>query len=151
MPKADTQRKRWWRIIKAVLIVTIAILAMAAKNPSCQSTGGDIPSGTLGCSQLERLWDDAGGPPSEDQMMAAIAMAESVGNQYAYLADSNGTNDEGYWAINSVNEGTYYPTGADRYDPLTNAKAAVAIYNGVGLSAWVTYNNGKEHGLCGIP
>lgn len=141
------------------LIVFIALVHFhIIPNPSALVSSFSSPnfgnpavsSGTLGCRKLEKLFLYAGGSSNDAQMMAAIAEAESGGNQYAYLADSNGTNDEGYWGINSANEGTYYPVGADRYDPLTNAKAAVAILNGIGFTAWVTYNKGLEYGHCGV-
>ena len=145
----------WW--LRTAMITIACMLACAAKNPSCDSSGGSL-SGWLNCRQLGQLWDSAGGDVGESSVMAAIAMAEGGGvapngkwrsSQYAYLADPNGTDDEGYWGINSANEGTYYPTGADRYDPMVNAKAAVAIYNAVGLTAWATYNNGHWHDFCG--
>ena len=142
----------WW--LRTVVIIIVCILAMGAKKVDCgagSASAGAIPSGQLGCHRLAVLWEDGGGSWANSSMMAAIAKAESDGNQFAYLADSNGTNDEGYWGINSANEGTYYPAGANRYDPLTNAKAAVSIYNSVGYTAWATYNNGHYHGFCGIP
>lgn len=143
--------------IMALIIIIALVHFHILPNPSTlfnsmSSNFGNpvVSSGTLGCRKLEKLFLYAGGSSSDARMMAAIAMAESGGNQYAYLADSNGTNDEGYWGINSANEGTYYPVGANRYDPLTNAKAAVAILHGVGYTAWVTYNKGMEYGHCGV-
>ncbi len=146
------------RVVRTILLICLAVLIMAAKNPACDNVSGASESGWLGCHKLERLFVYAGGSQSDKQIMAAIAMAEGGGvspngtwksNQYAYLGDPNGTNDEGYWGINSANEGTYYPSGADRYDPLTNAKAAVTILGAIGLTAWSTYKNGHFHGFCG--
>ncbi len=144
-------RKRWL----SLLLLPLLLLLIAATTPSC---GGAPESGWLGCHKLEKLFVYAGGGQLDKQIMAAIGMAEGGGvspngtwksNQYAHLDDSDGTNDEGDWGINSINEGTYYPWGANRYDPLVNAKAAVTILNAVGLTAWATYNNGHYHSFCG--
>lgn len=147
--------RRWRKLV----LIPLLLLLIAAKGPAgCANVKGAPESGWLGCHKLEKLFIYAGGSQVSKQIMAAIAMAEGGGaapdgtwksNQYAHLDDSDGTNDEGYWGINSINEGTYYPEGANRYDPLVNARAAVAILNGVGLTAWATYNSGKYHGFCG--
>jgi LysM repeat protein len=100
-------------------------------------------SGTLGCSGLEQLWDEAGGNPTDAFMAAEIAMAESSGNQYATDYDSNGTEDEGYWQINTVN-------GAlATYDPLGNAESAVSLSgDGSDWTPWTTYTSGAYYGQC---
>lgn len=109
------------------------------------STSGDSGalSGTLSCSGLEQLWDEAGGNSADAFMAAEIAMAESSGNQYATDYDSNGTQDEGYWQINTVN-------GAlATYDPLGNAEAAVSLSDdGTDWTPWVTYTTGAYNGQC---
>lgn len=87
-------------------------------------------------AQLEGLWNQAGGDPSKAAIMAAIAMAESSGNSQATNHNSNGTTDEGLWQINTV--WPQYQT----FDPLGNAKGAVAIEQQQGLDAWSTYNSG---------
>lgn len=100
---------------------------------------GDL-SGTLGCSGLEQLWEDAGGSSSTAFVAAEIAMAESSGNQYAVSA----TDDIGYWQINQ-------PTwGAEAsFDPITNARAAISISDdGTDWSPWTTYNSGAYEGQC---
>ena len=110
-----------------------------ANPPATTLTTSAVPSGTLGCSGLERLWKDAGGNPGEAETAAAIAMAESGGNQYAHSP----TNDYGYWQIN----GTWGALAT--YDPLGNAKAAVHISgNGTNWSPWTTYTSGAYHGRC---
>lgn len=98
-------------------------------------------SGTLSCSGLEQLWEVAGGSPALAETMAAIAMAESSGQEFATNHDSNGTTDEGYWQINTSN-------GDATYDPLGNARAAVYIEGQQGLGAWVTYAEGLYVGRC---
>jgi hypothetical protein len=99
--------------------------------------------GTLDCHQLEQLWDAAGGNPSSAFLAAEVATAESSGQQYAYLADSNGTADMGYWQINTSHG------SLATYDPYGNARAAVIISgNGTNWWPWVTYDNGLENGKC---
>lgn len=99
-------------------------------------------SGTLGCSGLEQLWTQAGGNSANAQMAAAVAMAESSGQQGA----SSPAGDVGYWQINEPIWGSTLATS----DPMGNAKAAVQISNnGTNWNPWVTYDNGAEHGYCG--
>jgi LysM repeat protein len=108
-------------------------------KPSAPKTTS-IPSGTLSCSGLERLWDAAGGNPAHAFIAAEIAMAESGGRQYAHSP----TNDYGYWQIN----GSHGPSMAT-YNPLGNARAAISISgNGTHWSAWTTYTSGAYHGRC---
>lgn len=100
-------------------------------------------SGTLDCSQLEALWEEAGGSPSAAFMAAEIAMAESSGRENATLVDSNGSVDRGYWQINSVHG------SLSTYNPMGNAEAAVEISDdGTDWSPWVTYQHGAEIGQC---
>ena len=99
--------------------------------------------GTLDCSGLERLWEDAGGPPSAANLAASVAMAESSGRQYAANYNGNGTVDRGYWQINST-WGALSTFGSYR-----NARAAVQISNdGSDFSPWVTYTTGAYAGRC---
>jgi len=110
------------------------------KHRRSSSGGGSATlSGTLSCSGLERLWEQAGGNPGEAFMAAEIAMAESGGNQYAHSP----TNDFGYWQINGVH-------GAlATYDPYGNARAAVLISSdGTDWYPWTTYTSGAYHGRC---
>lgn len=102
-----------------------------------------VASGTLDCTQLEQLWDAAGGNPADAFMAAEVATAESSGRQYAYLADSNGTADEGYWQINTSHG------SLATYDPYGNARAAVIISrDGTNWWPWVTFDNNLEYGKC---
>lgn len=90
-------------------------------------------------SQLEALWQQAGGGSHVAPVMAAIALAESGGRVNAKHHDSNGSTDYGLWQINSSH-------GYNAHDlvtnPLYNAKAAVSVYHSQGLSAWSTYSSG---------
>jgi LysM repeat protein len=103
------------------------------------SRGSTALSGTLGCSGLEQIWQDAGGNPSDAFMAAEIAMAESGGNQYALSP----TDDYGYWQINASN-------GAlATFNAYGNARAAVILSgNGSNWGAWTTYTSGAYTGRC---
>jgi LysM repeat protein len=97
-------------------------------------------SGTLGCSGLEALWEEAGGSHAEAFMAAEIAMAESGGNQYALSP----TDDYGYWQINA----SHGPSMAT-FNALGNAKAAVIISSdGTNWTPWTTYVTGAYAGRC---
>lgn len=85
-------------------------------------------------AQLEGLWDQAGGAPSDAAVMAAIAEAESGGNSGATGADQ----EEGLWQIDPH----FWPAQYVTYDPLGNAKGAVHVKAVQGLTAWSTYNSG---------
>lgn len=88
-------------------------------------------------AQLQALWIQAGGDPSKALMASAIAMAESRGETDATDHDSNGTVDRGLWQINSSHG------HQSTYDPLKNARAAVAISdNGTNWGPWSTFGNG---------
>jgi hypothetical protein len=105
--------------------------------------GAAMESGSLSCAQLEALWEEAGGSPSAAFTAAEVARAESGGRQYATDNNSNGSTDRGYWQINST-WGT-----ESTYDPLGNAKAAVAISSdGTNWEPWVTYQHGAQNGQC---
>jgi LysM repeat protein len=113
-----------------------------AKKPvtTTLTTSSKKLSGNLSCSGLEALWEAAGGSRGEAFMAAEIAMAESGGRQYAHSP----TNDFGYWQINGV----HGPSMAT-YDPIGNAKAAIAISgNGSHWGAWTTYTSGAYRGRC---
>lgn len=88
-------------------------------------------------SQLASLWQSAGGDPSLRDTMAAIALAESGGRPRAVHRDSDGSVDRGLWQINSV-----HGYGAASFDPVANAREAVAIEHSQGLTAWSTYTSG---------
>jgi hypothetical protein len=162
------KRIHWRTVLRYVALLLVFAFVLGAKGPASCGPGGSVgagggayESGWLNCHQLERLWVYAGGPVADEQVMAALGMSEGGGvdpangkwrsNQFAYLNDGT-SNDEGYWGINSdINSAsqTFYPPGADREDPMVNARAAVTIFNQVGLTAWSSYNNGRYKAFCG--
>src|SRR5262245_23053210 len=87
---------------------------------------------TFSYAQLEDLWIKAGGPRALAPLMAAVALAESDGNSDAH----NPSGATGLWQILGN------PGPGNAYDPLTNAKFAVAKYHEQGLGAWTTYTSG---------
>ena len=95
---------------------------------------------TYSFSQLEQLWQQAGGSAKLAPVMAAIALAESSGRTGAVDHDSNGSTDYGLWQINSVHG---YNSKELLANPLYNAKAAVSIERSSGLGAWSTYTKGS--------
>ena len=121
---------------------TTSYSAKHAKKPATTvlTSSAKKLSGNLGCSGLEALWKAAGGAPGSAFIAAEIAMAESGGRQYAHSP----TNDFGYWQIN----GGHGPRMAT-YNPLGNAKAAIAISsNGNNWRPWTTYVTGAYRGRC---
>ena len=137
---------------KDVMHVAGKIFSTVLKTVSAgQLGGGGVPggsghtslSGTLSCSQLEQLWESAGGSSSAAFLAAEIAKAESAGQQYAVNTNGGASTDRGYWQINST------WGSLSTYDPYGNARAAVIISkNGTNWSPWVTYNNGAQAGQC---
>lgn len=69
-------------------------------------------------------------------------MAESGGNPHAYGVNTNGTNDAGLMQINSIHVESGLIGDQERFDPTANVRAAWAIYQRAGWSAWSSYNNG---------
>jgi LysM repeat protein len=109
-------------------------------NSSSSSSKGWVPPpGTYSCSDLEQLWDAAGGNPGSAFMAAEIAMAESGGNPNAISP----TNDYGLWQINASN-------GAlATLDPFKNAKSAIILSgDGHDWDPWTTYTSGAYSGRC---
>lgn len=102
-------------------------------NQKCTGGGGTGQRFTY--AQLEGLWIKAGGPRDKAPIMAAIAMAESGGCSAAL----NSAGACGLWQI--------HPRQAGCLDPATNARQAVAKYQGQGLTAWTTYTTGAYKGF----
>ena len=72
-------------------------------------------------------------------MAAAIAMAESSGQQFA----TGAVGERGYWEINPDHG------SLSTYDPLGNAKAAVIISgDGTNWTPWTTFTSGAYLGRC---
>jgi hypothetical protein len=82
------------------------------------------PNGLYTWVDLYNLWIYVGGDPNAAGIAAAIALAESGGNPNASHTNANGTTDVGLWQINSSHG------SAATTDPVGNARAAVAIYQG---------------------
>lgn len=124
---------------QAAVVRTVSHSGPASSGSASGGSGSTTLSGTLSCSGLERLWEQAGGNPADAFMAAEIAMAESGGNQYALSP----TDDYGYWQINASH-------GAmATFNPYGNARAAVIISNdGANWSPWTTYTSGAYVGRC---
>jgi LysM repeat protein len=102
-------------------------------------TSSTMLSGTLGCAALEELWEQAGGSSGQAITAASIAMAESSGQQFA----TGAAGERGYWQINPDHG------SLSTYDPLGNAKAAVAISDdGTNWTPWTTFTSGIYRGRC---
>jgi hypothetical protein len=142
-------RRRLTRDQKLVLSAVAVGLLLVSGSSHRAATAGHaagaltakvVAGGTLNCSGLERLWEQAGGPPAAATLAASVATAESSGNQYA----SSPAGDVGYWQINAPIWGSLATT-----DPLGNARAAVQIsHDGSDWTPWVTYDTGAYAGLC---
>ena len=107
-------------------------------------------------TELEQVWIDAGGDPAQAQTAAAVASAESHGCRYALAGPADvrpvkacvyrathGENSFGLWQINIGPGANPQYAGVDLFDPINNARAAVAISrNGSDWSPWSTYESG---------
>ena len=98
--------------------------------------------------QIEDLWTQAGGNPTEAPIAAAVAWAESGGTTDA-LHTKAPDYSVGLWQINYY--GNLLPGRTAQYgspdallaDPLAQAKAAIAISgNGANWSPWSTFLSG---------
>lgn len=95
----------------------------------------------LSYAELEGLWIQAGGDPSQAATMAAVAMAESGGNPDALNATDNGGKQSSY-GLWQVSTGTHTAPSPNWADPLTNAQLAVQKMQTQGITAWGTYDSG---------
>jgi hypothetical protein len=109
----------------------------------------------LSNAQLASYARQAGFPEDKIPTIVGIARAESGGNPLA-LNPNRATGDESY-GLMQVNMIDYpdYQLGqsrlrefglkekSDLYDPLTNMRAAKAIYDSQGPNAWSVYKSGK--------
>jgi hypothetical protein len=88
-------------------------------------------------SQLMDLWVAAGGSKSVANIAAAIAMAESGGNQFAH----NRSGASGLWQI----LGQVVP--GNIYDPMVNARNAVTKWRDAGgFTPWTTFTGADTPG-----
>ncbi len=114
----------------------------------------------LSFAQLKGLWIKAGGNPDDADVMAAIAMAESGGRPEAHNPVPP-DDSYGLWQINMIGDNGPerrakfgLASNRDLFDPLTNAKAAVAIgVGGKNKTPWTTYTNGdyRNYLTSGVP
>jgi LysM repeat protein len=130
--------------------------ATVTAQPTTQSGGGDSSSsggssssstvtttasvqGNYSCSDLEQLWDSAGGNSADAFMAAEIAMAESSGDPNAISP----TDDFGLWQINASNG------SLATLNPYENARSAIILSDdGTNWNAWTTYTSGRYYGQC---
>lgn len=126
-----------------------------SEPPPPGSTGTGSVQFQFSHSDLERLWQNAGGPGGHiADIAAAIAQAESNGCKYALagpadirpkpLCTWNRTSKEnscGLWQINLYAHKSY--SAPDIFDENANAAAAVAISkSGSSFAAWTTFTSG---------
>lgn len=79
--------------------------------------------------------------------MVCTAKYESSFYERASNKNKNGTTDRGLFQINSIHIGRTRgcPSSADGlWNPTTNAKCALSIYNSQGISAWYAYRKHKS-------
>jgi hypothetical protein len=82
---------------------------------------------SLSILQLQQVLRQAGWPESLVPIMAAIGMAESSG--IPNNVNPRGEHSVGLWQINTSVHGTRFGTERQLYDPVTNARAALTLYN----------------------
>lgn len=94
----------------------------------------------MNAAQLQQTLRSAGWPENLIVTMAAIGLAESSGNPAA-LNNTSREYSVGLWQINLNAHPEYNATALK--DPVTNARAALAVYNKQGLRAWGAYTDGR--------
>lgn len=77
--------------------------------------------------------------PENPAVMIAIAKAESGMNPLSAHINTNGTRDIGLMQVNSV----HGHDDLEMFDVDKNLKAARAVYDKQGITAWSTFNNGS--------
>lgn len=96
------------------------------------------PAGRYDHERLKALWVQAGGDPGEADLMAHVALAESGGDPHAinaYQENGRTYHPRGLWQVSDI-----HPQGST-FDPLENARAAVALHRAQGLSPWEASRN----------
>jgi len=96
-------------------------------------------------SQLEGFWTGAGGSSATAGIAAAIAMAESSGENVIQAGQPYATTGWGLWQITPGDSEPQIGTDNALLNPQTNAKAAVAKWKAAGesFSPWTTFTSGK--------
>lgn len=92
--------------------------------------------------QLVGFAEQGGFPPNVAPTMAAIAMAESSGNNVIQKGQPYATTGYGLWQITPGNSEPQFGVDTAMLNPVNNAKAAYAKYQHQGLGAWTTYKDG---------
>lgn len=93
-------------------------------------------------AQLEQFAIQGGFPASLAPTMAAIAMAESSGNNVVQQGQPYSTTGWGLWQITPGNSVPQFGSDQALLNPVANAQAAHAKWVGQGLGAWTTYTSG---------
>ena len=114
--------------------------ASSSATTSTATSNVSIPSsGTLTPTQVQAAWIKAGGPAGVAKTMAGIAMAESR-DQPGIIQKGQpySTTGWGLWQITPGNSEPQIGTDNALLNPVTNAKAALAKYQGAGntLRPW---------------
>ena len=115
-----------------------------------QSTTESGQSRFITVQQRAELLSSAGFPPELIPIMIAVSAGESGGDAGAHNPNRNtGDNSYGLWQINMIDtlgpsrrKSLGLSSNRQLFDPLTNAKAAKAIYDSQGLNAWTVYSKG---------
>ena len=93
-------------------------------------------------AQLVSYAEQGGFPANVAPTMAAIAMAESSGNNVIQQGQPYRTTGYGLWQITPGNSEPQFGVDQAMLNPVNNAKAAYAKYQRQGLGAWTTYKDG---------
>jgi len=124
-------------------------------TPRLSSAGtGPIDMGADVNAKLKKAAEyaiQAGFTKEQAKIMAAIAGGESTFNNRAHNPNrATGDNSYGLWQINMIDEigverrrQLGISSNEDLFDPVTNARAAKAIFDSQGFNAWGAYKDGN--------
>lgn len=93
-------------------------------------------------AQLEQFAIQGGFPAALAPTMAAIAMAESSGNNVVQQGQPYSTTGWGLWQITPGNSVPQFGSDQALLNPVANAQAAHQKWVSQGLGAWTTYTSG---------
>ncbi len=121
--------------------------------PSTTTTTTTLPALVTTCSQVATLAVAEGLPPAELETALKVAVRESLCTSDAFNATDTMGGSAGIYQINYFwcKPSTYWPTGwlqahgilqtcDELFNPVTNTKAMVAIWNNSGWLPWKTAN-----------
>jgi hypothetical protein len=124
-----------------------------ASIPATTTTSTTLPALVTTCTQVATLALAEGLPPSELETALKVAVRESRCTSDAFNADDPMGGSHGIYQINGFwcRPSTYWPTGwlqakgivttcEDLFNPTTNTRAMVAIWNNSGWLPWTTAN-----------